>query len=175
MAQEKESPLTVFLGQGLSRGDRMDYTLQKAVELGVKTILPLLTQRSVTDLQDARVAKRLQHWQKIIIGACEQSGRNQVPRILQPIALTNWLKNDHPRGLKLVLDPRADQRLQRITPSSQELTLLIGPEGGFTPDELQLAQTKGFLPAQLGPRILRTETAAVAALTAVQVLWGDLG
>lgn len=174
-AQERESSLKVLLVQGMSRGDRMDYTLQKAVELGVKAVLPLLTERSVTELKNERLAKRLQHWQRIVIGACEQSGRNQLPQLLEPMALAKWLNNPPPRGIKLVLDPYADKRLLTITPSTQEICLLIGPEGGFTPNELKLAGAKGFIRVQLGPRILRTETAAVAALTALQLLWGDLG
>jgi 16S rRNA (uracil1498-N3)-methyltransferase len=175
IAQEKESPLKILLAQGISRGDRMDYTLQKAVELGVTAILPLFTERGVIDLKDKRLAKRMQHWQKIIIGACEQSGRNQLPPVLEPMALATWLTNNCPGGLKLVLDPRADQRLRTITPATQEMTLLIGPEGGLTQNELQLAEAKDFMGVQLGPRILRTETAAVAALSALQVRWGDLG
>jgi 16S rRNA (uracil1498-N3)-methyltransferase len=141
----------------------------------VTAIVPLLTERSVTELKDERVVKRVQHWQRIIIGACEQSGRNRLPHIFEPIALRKWLTTDCPSGLKLVLDPYAGQRLRSNTPATQEMTLLIGPEGGFTPGELQLAEAKGFVGVQLGPRILRTETAAVAALSALQILWGDLG
>lgn len=175
IAQEKESSLKVLLAQGISRGDRMDYTLQKAVELGVRAILPLLTKRSVSELKDERLAKRMQHWQRIVIGACEQCGRNRLPLLLEPMTLAEWLIDENFKGLRLVLDPGADQRLKSITPVAQEMTLLIGPEGGLTSDELQLAQAKDFIRVQLGPRILRTETAAVAALSGLQVMWGDLG
>lgn len=169
-----ESPLAVVLAQGVSRGERMDYTLQKAVELGVTRIVPLFTERSVVNLKGERLAHRQQHWQAVAASACEQCGRDRVPAVGVPRPLTEWLADGDAAGLKLVLDPDAAQGLPRgAAPPPDQVTLLIGAEGGLSRIEMELARRAGFLPCRLGPRILRTETAAVAALAALQTLWGD--
>lgn len=172
-AREAESPLRITLGQGVSRGERMDYTLQKSVELGVARIAPLETARSVVNLQGERRERRQQHWQGVVSAACEQCGRNRLPGLDDLAPLAAWLGGTH-QGLRLVLHHRGAQRLSQLPPP-QALTLLIGPEGGLEEAELAQARQAGFIPLCLGPRILRTETAAVAALSAIQALWGDLG
>jgi len=175
IAREVESPLELCLAQGISRGEKMDYTIQKAVELGVKKIIPLFTERCTVKLDEERCAKRLQHWQSIIISACEQSGRNQIPELLLPMTLENSL-----RAVKadwyFVLSPKALSSLkEKPVQEQQRVVLLIGPEGGLSEEEVNLACQRGFLPLSLGPRILRTETAAVAAITALQCSFGDMG
>lgn len=169
-----ESTLQITLGQGLSRGERMDYALQKAVELGVSRIVPLLTQYSVVNFSNERIEKRLRHWQGIIISACEQCGRNLLPSIDRPQSLIDLL-NDRLQGLKILLNPRSHQSLKGVPPpADNHLILLVGPEGGLSELEVKQAQQADFIGVHLGPRILRTETATVAALTALQLLWGDL-
>jgi 16S rRNA (uracil1498-N3)-methyltransferase len=172
-AREAESALFVRLAQGISRGERMDYTVQKAVELGVTEIVPPVSERCAVNLDGPRTEKRLSHWQKVAASACAQCGRNRVPRVLPVQDLERWLRSV-PGNIKLVLDPQATKGLASI-PRGEEITLLIGPEGGLSEAELVLAQQVGFTGVRLGPRILCTETAAVAALTAIQALWGDLG
>jgi 16S rRNA (uracil1498-N3)-methyltransferase len=169
---ERESPLAVTLAQGVSRGQHMDYTLQKAVELGVARIVPVLTARSNVRLDEGRSGRRLEHWRRIVIGACEQCGRNRVPDITAPLPLPDWL-GMNVAGTRLVLDPEADARLDDLPPQ-HALTLLSGPEGGLAPEEVHAAAALGWQRLRLGPRILRTETAAVAALAACQARWGDL-
>lgn len=167
-----ESPLHIHLGQGISRGEKMDYVVQKAVELGVSEITPLFTERCGVKLIEERAQKRLEHWQKIIHSACEQSGRNKVPRINPPIVLAEWLAQ-RTESYRLICHPGlAIKSEDTTTPSS--IALLIGAEGGFTEDEVSVAMANQFQPFTLGPRILRTETAAVAALTKLQVAWGDI-
>lgn len=173
VAREAESPLRITLGQGVSRGERMDYTLQKSVELGVARIAPLDTVRSVVNLQGERRERRHQHWQGVVTAASEQCGRNRLPELDELQTLGAWLGAGQP-GLKLVLHHRADQRLSQL-PQHQEVALLIGPEGGLEEAEIEMARQAGFIPICLGPRILRTETAAVTALSAIQSLWGDIG
>lgn len=168
----REAPLPVTLVQAVSRGQHMDYTLQKAVELGVADIVPVLAARSNVRLDEARAERRLEHWRRIVIGACEQCGRNSVPGVTPPQTLESWLQ-EPPVGTCLVLDPDAEQGLAAVTRPAA-LTLLSGPEGGLAPEELHMAQDRGWRRVRLGPRILRTETAAVAALAACQALWGDL-
>ncbi len=168
-----ESPLQLTLAQGISRGERMDYTLQKAVELGVNHIVPLAAERSVVQLDAARAETRLRHWQGVIIAACEQCGRSRLPSIDPPQPPAQWLAQP-PSGLGLILDPRAHNGLPQL-PRSDQVVLLIGPEGGWAPEELEAALQAGYQGVRLGPRILRTETAAVTALAALQTLWGDLG
>lgn len=166
-----ESWLNVILGLGISRGDRMDLAVQKSVELGVKTITPLITSRCNVQVKADKEAQKLGHWQKIAQHASEQSGRTVVPP-LNPIAdLENWLSTQ--QGLKIFLDPFAQAKLNQLQPENNQVTLLSGPEGGFTEAERMLAKAAGFIPVSLGKRILRTETAALAALAAVQMLWGD--
>jgi 16S rRNA (uracil1498-N3)-methyltransferase len=175
-AREAESPLRILLAQGVSKGVAMDYALQKAVELGVSTLQPLWVERSVVNLQGERLARRLEHWQGIIMGACEQCGRNRLPSLLQPMPLADWLRNPPTTDLQLVLDPAAAGRsLHDLQPPSSTVTLLVGPEGGLSPVEISAAQAAGFQGMRLGPRVLRAETAGIAALAALQTLWGDCG
>jgi len=170
---ERESPLTIHLGQVISRGERMEFTIQKSVELGVNCITPLFSERCGVKLPPERLAKKVQQWQKIVVGACEQSGRNRVPRIHQPQALADWLAQPSDE-LKLNLHPRACHSIRTLPQPGRGLRLLIGPEGGLTDDEIAQTRTHGFLDMLLGPRILRTETAALTALTALQCHFGDL-
>ena len=166
----------VVLVQGVSSGERMDYTVQKAVELGVARIQPLETSRSVVRLDDARARKRCAHWQSIAISACEQCGRNRVPEIAPVMALRNWL-GQGPGGesaeLRVLLAPEAHIALADLPAPRHGVCLIAGPEGGLTPEEVQDAERCGYIAARLGPRVLRTETAALAALAAMQTLWGD--
>jgi 16S rRNA (uracil1498-N3)-methyltransferase len=171
----RESELRISLGQGISRGERMDYSLQKSVELGITRITPIWTQRSQVKLAGTRLEKRLIHWRGIIRSACEQSGRLILPELESPITLEKWCRDDKTESLKLILDPAAKQKLGDMKPSNKNLTILIGPEGGFDDNELVAASAQGFIKVSLGPRILRTETATIAALSALQTLWGDLG
>lgn len=171
--RDVESPLELYLAQGISRGEKMDYTIQKAVELGVKKIIPLFTERCNVKLDDDRKEKRIQHWRSIVVGACEQSGRNKVPEILPPQSLTAWMKNTE-ADLKFVLAPQATRKLSEINfEKNSRVVLLIGPEGGLSDEEIHCATQNGFLSLSLGPRILRTETAAVAAISVLQCVAGD--
>ncbi len=169
---QSESPLNITLLQGVSRGERMDFAIQKAVELGVSTIVPVVTERCNVQLKQDRAQKRLDHWQGVLISACEQSGRACLPELAAVTTLDAALAGSTDE-LKLVLNPRATQSFNDL-PQPQTLSLLIGPEGGLSEAELDLAAQHGFTALQFGPRILRTETAAVAALAVVQTLWGDL-
>lgn len=166
-----ESPLLVNLGLGIARGDRMDLAVQKAVELGVQTITPIFTERCVVQLKGEKQQQREEHWRKIIQHACEQCGRNRLPVLADAQPLTGWV--EHQPGLKIFLDPHAESRLNALTPTHQTVSLLSGPEGGFTDQERSYAKAAGFIPVRLGARVLRAETAALAALAAVQTLWGD--
>ena len=167
-----ESPLELVLVQGVSRGERMDYTVQKAVELGVTRIVPVLTNRTVVNLKGDRQSRRQEHWQSVVNSACEQSGRNFVPEVSPIIPLHQWLAEPFD-GLKLVLHHRAENSLAELESPKGRVTLLIGPEGGLAPGELSAVQAANYLPLRLGPRVLRTETASVAALSVLQWLWGD--
>lgn len=169
-AGQPDSSLKVHLGQGLSRGERMDWAIQKATELGVDEITPLISERCEVRLKDERAEKRHAHWRQVAISACEQCGRSSVPVIHPPQLLADWLKaND--AELKLVLHPVAEPLLSHAKPAS--LAFLIGPEGGLTDTEVEHAKANGFHAARLGPRVLRTETAPVVALAVAQQLWGD--
>lgn len=168
-----ESPLRVTLGLGISRGDRMDLSVQKAVELGVNFITPLLTERCVVQFKGEKKPQRLLHWQKIVQHAAEQSGRTTLPNLIEIEHLQQWV--DKQQGLKVFLDPYAELTLADITPIDNQVTLLTGPEGGFSNQERDIAKAAGFIPVRMGSRILRTETASLAALAAVQMLWGDFG
>jgi 16S rRNA (uracil1498-N3)-methyltransferase len=172
-AVDRESPLVVTLAQGISSGERMDYTVQKAVELGVRSIQPLAVERSVVRLNAERAAKRVAHWQSIAIAACEQCGRNCVPEVLPVIAYTHWLAATPTDALRLTLSPAAHSTLRDLERPGVPIVLLAGPEGGLAPREQRDAEAAGFRSVRLGPRVLRTETAAVAALAAMQTLWGD--
>lgn len=167
-----ESPLQIHLGQGISRGDRMDFAIQKAVELGVTEITPLFTERCGVKLDAERLEKRTEQWQKIAIAACEQSGRSVVPTVHSALQLDKWL-GQATDELKLTLDPWAKDTIKTLTPVSA-LRLVIGPEGGFSDREVSLTASAGFTAVQLGPRVLRTETAALTAISALQLQMGDL-
>ncbi len=168
-----ESPLQLSLGLGISRGDRMDLSVQKSVELGVTQITPLVTDRCVVQFNAEKKSQRLTHWQKIAQHAAEQSGRTLLPEFTHISLLPDWLPEQ--QGLKVFLDPYAKTALNELSPDNNQVTLLTGPEGGFADFERELAHTAGFIPVRLGSRILRTETASLAALAAVQMLWGDFG
>jgi 16S rRNA (uracil1498-N3)-methyltransferase len=168
-----ESPLNIHLGQGVSRGERMDFTLQKSVELGVNTITPVFTERCGVKLSGERLEKRREQWQKIVISACEQSGRCTVPIVAQPISLEEWLQQKS-SALKLNLHPKAQHSIMSLPIENQRVRLLIGPEGGLSDSEIDKANTAGFQDVLLGPRVLRTETAALTAITALQCRYGDL-
>ncbi|MEW7855530.1 16S rRNA (uracil(1498)-N(3))-methyltransferase [Pseudomonas chlororaphis] len=169
-AGQVESPLQIHLGQGLSRGERMDWAIQKATELGVNEITPIFSERCEVRLKDERADKRLAHWRQVAVSACEQCGRSRVPVIHPPVLLADWIKQTQ-ADLKLVLHPVAEPLVSHARPAT--LAFLIGPEGGLSDAEVDQAQDAGFLPARLGPRVLRTETAPVVALAVAQQLWGD--
>ena len=169
-AGQDESPLQIHLGQGLSRGERMDWAIQKATELGVSEITPIFSERCEVRLKDERADKRLLHWRQVAISACEQCGRSRVPLIHPPVLLADWIKQTQ-ADLKLVLHPVAQPLESHAKPKT--LAFLIGPEGGLSDAEVEQAHSAGFLPARLGPRVLRTETAPVVALAVAQQLWGD--
>ena len=169
-----ESPLNIHLGQGISRGDRMDFTLQKSVELGVNTITPIFTERCGVKLNKERLAKKIEQWQKIVISACEQSGRCLVPKVMPAIDIEQWLAQET-NALKLNLHPRAQHSIMNLPTENNRVKLLIGPEGGLSEEEIDLAGQYKFTDILLGPRVLRTETAALTAITALQCRFGDLG
>ncbi len=170
-----ESPLPIRLLQGICRGARMDYALQKAVELGVSEIQPLLCERTPPPHVVEQLAGRQTHWRRVIESACEQCSRNTLPAITPVLALSAALVRPHGDDTALVLDPAADTGLSGLHAPTGAVSLLIGPEGGLSDAELEQARHAGWVPLRLGPRTLRTETAGLAALAAVQTLWGDLG
>ncbi len=170
---EPPPPLSIRLAIGVSRGERMDYALQKAVELGVEGITPLFTSRGLVQLAGTRLERRLDHWRGIVVGACEQSGRRRLPELHPAETLASWIETAPAGGL--LLDPAAKQTLVGLPRPGPEITLLVGPEGGLDAKERALAGRHGFRPVRLGPRILRTETAPLAAIAVIQALWGDLG
>jgi len=169
-----EPPVRIVLAQSISSRERMDFTLQKAVELGVAEIWPLETRRSVVRLREERASRRVEHWQNLVIAACEQCGRNLVPQVRPVESFADWL-GGLPRtsnSLRVMLSPGAALRLRDL-PTPVDVLLLAGPEGGLDPEEQDLAGTCGFQAVRLGPRTLRTETAALAAVAAMHALWGD--
>lgn len=175
VASRAESPLRMHLVQGISRGDRMDFVVQKATELGVKRITPVMTAHGVVKLDDRRATRRHEHWQRVAESACEQCGRTQPPLVDEPAELNAWLGAGTSRGsTQLMLVPDSTLALSAIASIDEKLCLLIGPEGGFSEREVEDAKIAGFTPVSLGPRILRTETAATAALAIAQARWGDL-
>lgn len=169
-----ESPLAVRLIQGLSRGDRMDLVVQKATELGVQRITPVITEFSVVRLDTAKASKRVEHWMKIAQSACEQCGRNRIPAIDTPQPLAGMLESQAAGSTRVVLHPGTAGALPSPQAPDSLIELLIGPEGGLSDGELEMATAAGFLACSFGPRILRTETAAIAALAVLQARYGDL-
>jgi 16S rRNA (uracil1498-N3)-methyltransferase len=169
---ERESPLAVTLAQAIAANDAMDYAVRKAVELGVTSVQPLVTERSAPLPTGERSAKRHAHWRQIAIAACEQCGRNRVPEVVEPQALDAWLAGW--KGSGLVLVPGAAASLATLPPPAAPVAVLIGPEGGLTEREIASARARGFVELRFGPRVLRTETAGVAMLAALQAAWGDL-
>jgi len=169
---DAKPPIQFTLALGISKGERMDYALQKAVELGISIFIPLFTERTVVKLKGERLEKRLNHWQKVAIAACEQSGRNTIPTIEPALKLDEWIAQSK-QGTRLILHPHASQSLNMLSPPNDSVALLIGPEGGLSENEIATAEASGFKPIKLGPRVLRTETAPIAALSAMQMLWGD--
>ena len=170
LSTEPPASLQIHLGIGISRGERMDLAVQKSVELGVTAITPLMTERSVVQLRATRVEQRLAHWRGIMINACEQSGRSLLPELHAPCAPADWIEGNRPG---LLLYHRAEQTLATLPPPTGTLNLLTGPEGGLSESERLLAEHSGFVAVRMGPRVMRTETAPIAALAAVQTLWGD--
>lgn len=168
-----ESPLRIHLGQGISRGDKMEYTIQKCVELGVTEITPLFTERCGVKLSGERLAKKHQQWQKIAISACEQSGRNTVPVIHEPKQYIDWI-SEETSELKLNLHPRAEHTIKTIGKPENGVRFLVGPEGGLSDIEIDQSTEHNFKEILIGPRVLRTETAALTVITALQVQYGDL-
>lgn len=171
---ERESPLAVTLAQGVSRGERMDLVVQKATELGVRRIAPILAERSVVRLDARQADSKRRHWRAIAIAACEQCGRNTVPEIAAPATLTAFLPSLEPGSTRLILSPAGELKVRDLKTASAALIVLIGPEGGLSEAEHRAALDAGFRALGLGPRVLRTETAALAALAALQQHLGDL-
>ncbi len=173
-AVERESPLSLTLAQGVSRGERMDWVVQKAVELGVSRLVPVLTERSVVRLDPRQALSKQRHWQGIAIAACEQCGRDRIPEVAMPVPLAQLLDGLAPEGSRLLLSPEGGATLADLESVHASLTVLIGPEGGLSEAERRAARAQGFQALRLGPRVLRTETAAVAALAVLQHRFGDL-
>ena len=172
LRQEPAAHLPICLMLGISRGERMEFALQKAVELGVSKIEPLFTERCQVKLSGQRLAQRMTHWRRLIINACEQSGRCRIPELAEPASLAAGLQRQRP-GISLLLDPRSDKSLPELPEPQGSVTLLVGPEGGLSETERSEALRQKFIGVRLGPRILRTETAPLAAIAALQTLWGD--
>ncbi|NKF49281.1 16S rRNA (uracil(1498)-N(3))-methyltransferase [Shewanella sp. WXL01] len=175
-AVTNESPLNIHLGQVISRGDRMDFTIQKSVELGVSTITPLFSDRCGVKLTGERLTKKIAQWQKIVISACEQSGRSLVPQVRPAMQLHDWC-SEQSEAVKLNLHPRAKHGINGLTlnEDNKRVRLLIGPEGGLSAEEIAMTEQYQFTDVLLGPRVLRTETASLTAITALQVNFGDIG
>lgn len=172
---DRESPLPITLVQGVASAERMDFVVQKAIELGVAAIEPVVAARSVPRFDREKALRRQAHWQQVVVSASEQCGRNRIAPVALPMALDDWLRADREDGLRLMLSTRAEAPLRQMQVDGAPVTLLVGPEGGFTDEELLRAQRRGFAPVALGPRTLRTETAALAALAVLQAKAGDLG
>ena len=172
---DNESPLHITLLQGIARGEKMDLILQKATELGVAAIVPVNAERTEVKLDAARAEKRLAHWTSVVVSACGQSGRARVPTVAAPQSLLEAARQMPAQALKLTLDPLGEHRLSTLQPAPGGVVIAIGPEGGWSPRDRQALTEAGFQGLQLGPRILRTETAGLAAIAAVQARLGDLG
>lgn len=173
-SSSRESSLSLTLAQGVSRGERMDWVVQKATELGVTSIIPVLTERTVVKLDTKQSGRKLSHWQGIAVAACEQSGRDRLPHIVAPLALDDFLLDIDPQSTRVLLSPTGTQRVPDLKTSERRIVVLIGPEGGLSEIEQRSAIGAGFIAVRMGPRVLRTETAAVAALTLLQHQFGDL-
>ncbi len=173
-ALDRESPLPLTLAQGISRGERMDWIIQKATELGTSRIVPLFTKRSVVRLDEKQAERKLQHWRAIAVAACEQSGRNRIPDLATPMDFFDLLPADSSGVTRLLLSPTGAVRIDDLQDVAKGITVLIGPEGGLEDVEQEAAVAAGFKAVRLGPRVLRTETAAIAALTIIQRYFGDL-
>ena len=173
-ANNSESPLNLHLGQVISRGDRMDFTIQKSVELGVNTITPLFSERCGVKLTGERLEKKIQQWQKIVISACEQSGRSVVPVVRPAMQLADWCAEPSD-AVKLNLHPRASHGVNGLTLPNNRVRLVIGPEGGLSATEIAMTEEHQFTDVLLGPRVLRTETAALTTISALQLKFGDIG
>ncbi|KGP63985.1 16S rRNA methyltransferase [Legionella norrlandica] len=169
----RESPLSVHLAQAVSKGERMEIVMQKSVELGVSRITPVITERCQVKLDKERMAKKMHQWQNIVISACEQCGRNKVPVVYYPEPLEQFLRKTR-EDLKLILHPASNKTWRNYSIQAANIALIIGPEGGLSDEEIKLTGEYGFLPLSLGPRILRTETAAITALSVLQAVGGDL-
>ncbi|HAU1639140.1 TPA: 16S rRNA (uracil(1498)-N(3))-methyltransferase [Legionella pneumophila] len=169
----RESPLKIHLAQALSKGDRMEMVMQKSAELGVACITPIITERCQVKIDKEKMAKKMHQWLNIIIGACEQCGRNQIPELLQPVYLDQFVR-EAKEHLKLILHPAFSKTWRDYPVQPPDVALIIGPEGGFSDEEITLTSGYGFLPLSLGPRVLRTETAAITALSVLQAAGGDL-
>lgn len=174
-ALDNESPLSITLLQGIARGEKMDLILQKATELGVQRIVPVNAERTEVKLDAARAEKRLAHWRSVVVSACGQSGRARVPVVDAPQSLLEAARATTSDALKLTLDPLGEHRLSTLSTAPGGVVIAIGPEGGWSPRDRQALTESGFQGLQLGPRILRTETAGLAAIAAVQARLGDLG
>jgi 16S rRNA (uracil1498-N3)-methyltransferase len=170
---KNESPLAITLCLAVSRGPHMDFSIQKAVELGVTAIIPIISEFGNVKLTDNRIDNKLLHWTKIIIGAAEQSGRNRLAELQSPVTFNEWI-NSESIATKLIIHPGAEQTMSKINLQDNKLTLMIGAEGGFSDLEFQKALDSNYIPVSLGPRILRTETAVACSVSNAQQLWGDL-
>lgn len=170
--EEPEAKLAIHLLIGISRGERMDFALQKATELGATRITPVFTKRCVVKLNEKKQASRMAHWHKIILNACEQSGRCRLPQLDTPLEIGAAV-SQHQSGTCLLLDHRSSKTLQELKRPKRGVTILVGPEGGLNSDERKLAKAQGYTGVRLGPRVMRTETAPLAAIAAIQTLWGD--
>ena len=170
-----ESPLTITLAQGLAASDKMDWIIQKAVELGIQSIQPLFTERSIVKLDRERADKKLEHWGTVALAACEQTGRSTIPKILSPLPLSQWLSDQEKQTetLRLILTPLKAQNINHLNQKPSSIIFMVGPEGGFSEKEMALASHSAFIPVNFGERILRTETASIVALSIMQNLWGD--
>ena len=166
-----ESPLRITLLQGISKGERMDWVMQKSVEIGVHAIVPVICERTVVRIDDHRSDKKLAHWRAVVISACEQSGRARIPEVFEPLRFADAIRQFQ----GLMLDPRAQSAIRLPDESTPHTALLIGPEGGLSDQEVDAAGHAGWIGARLGPRVLRTETAALTAMAVLQAGWGDLG
>ena len=172
-AVSRESNLSITLVQAISRGERMDWVLQKATELGVASIIPVFSKRSMVKLDNKRLESRTEHWQAILAHACEQSGRSRLPALATPMTLTSVMSELPAGSDSYYLEPHCNSRFRQLD-RSETVNLFVGPEGGFDPEEKAFMTGKGVKPVYLGPRILRTETAGIAAIAALGVLWGDM-